>query len=92
MKTMIAFAALIAMSGVALAQQPATVSGMTGALKSGGGGNNSPLKDTLGLEGKGGVASYVSGSKSVLGTTGVGGWGNVGSTLTGGQVSSRPAK
>ena len=38
-----------------------------------------------GLEGNGGVASYVSGK-------GNGGWGNIGSTLTGGQVSSRPTK
>jgi hypothetical protein len=49
---------------------------MADALKGGGGGNNSPLKALLELEGNGGVASFVSGK-------GNGGWGNVGSTLTG---------
>lgn len=49
---------------------------MAEALKKGGGGNNSPLKSALNLEGKGGVAKFVSGG-------GNGGWGNVGSTLTG---------
>lgn len=56
---------------------------MSQALKGGGGGNNSPLITALGLTGNGGVASYVSGNKSVLGTTKTGGWGNIGSTLTG---------
>lgn len=56
---------------------------MAQALKGGGGGNNSPLKAALGLTGNGGVASYVSGNKSVLGTEKIGGWGNIGSTLTG---------
>lgn len=51
---------------------------MAQALKGGGGGNNSDLKAQLGLEGNGGVASFVSGK-------GNGGWGNVGSTLTGEQ-------
>ena len=82
MKTVIALAALIAVASPAMAQQPAdSVGKMVNALKGGGGGNNSPLKDALGLTGNGGVASYVSGG-------GTGGWGNVGSTLTGGQVSS----
>ena len=53
------------------------------ALKTLGGGNNSDLKGALGLTGNGGVASYVSGNKSVLGTKKTGGWGNIGSTLTG---------
>ncbi|SPF75898.1 hypothetical protein ALP8811_00892 [Aliiroseovarius pelagivivens] len=55
---------------------PEEAKAMASALKKGGGGNNSPLKDALGLEGKGGVAKFVSGG-------GNGGWGNVGSTLTG---------
>jgi len=33
---------------------------MAGALKGGGEGNNSPMKDALALEGNGGVASIVS--------------------------------
>ena len=85
MKTVIALAALIAISSPALAGGNTNAQSMTAALKGGGGGNNSPLKATLGLEGNGGVASYVSGG-------GNGGWGNVGSTLTGGQVSNRPKK
>lgn len=80
--------AAIGLSTPALAgghsQSPDAVKGMTSALKGGGGGNNSALKDGLGLEGKGGVASFVSGG-------GNGGWGNVGSNLTGGRVSNRPA-
>jgi hypothetical protein len=56
---------------------------MSLALKGGGGGNNSPLKEALSLTGNGGVASYVSGNKSVLGTEKIGGWGSIGSTLTG---------
>lgn len=55
---------------------------MAAALKSGGGGNGSALKDALGLTGQGGVARFVSGG-------GTGGWGNEGSKLTGGQVSSK---
>jgi hypothetical protein len=94
MKTVIAFAALIALSGTAMAQQPAdSVGKMVDALKGGGGGNNSPLKaaDALNLPGNGGVARYVSGSKGLLGT-GTGGWGNVGSSITGTQISNKPAK
>lgn len=56
--------------------------GMATALKGGGGGNNSPLKEALTLEGNGGVASFVSGE-------GTGGWGNVGSSILGNQVSKR---
>lgn len=86
-KTVIAFAALIAFTAPALAagngkgNGNANAQSMAAALQGGGGGNNSPLKAQLGLTGNGGVASYVSGG-------GNGGWGNVGSTLTGGQVSS----
>jgi hypothetical protein len=80
-------ASVLMASGVALAgndRNPANAQSMADALRGGGGGNNSALKDALGLEGNGGVASYVSGN-------GTGGWGNVGSTLTGGQVS-KPKK
>jgi|GEM_PF-3564116 len=56
--------------------------GMAAALKGGGGGNDSPLKEALSLEGKGGVASFVSGK-------GTGGWGNEGSKILGNQVSKR---
>ena len=56
---------------------------MAAELKGGGGGNNSPLKEALNLSGNGGVASFVSGNKSVLDTKKIGGWGNIGSTLTG---------
>jgi len=94
MKTVIALAALIAVASPAMAQQPAdSVGKMVNALTGGGGGNNSPLKaeDALNLPGNGGVARYVSGSKGILGT-GTGGWGNVGSSITGTQISSKPAK
>lgn len=84
-KTVIAFAAIIAFATPALAagkgKGNANAQAMAAALQGGGGGNNSPLKGALGLTGNGGVASYVSGD-------GTGGWGNVGSTLTGGQVSN----
>jgi hypothetical protein len=74
-------------SGVAIAgndRNPTNAKSMAGALKGGGGGNNSALKSSLGLEGNGGVASFVSGN-------GTGGWGNAGSKLLGGQVS-KPKK
>ena len=51
---------------------------MVTAIKVFGAGNNSGLKDALGLEGNGGVASYVSGKKSANKN---GGWGNVGSAI-----------
>lgn len=83
MKTKIlATIALLALPAPALATNE-DAHAMAGALKGGGGGNNSALKADLGLTGQGGVASYVSGG-------GTGGWGNVGSTLTGGQVSNKP--
>lgn len=90
MKTVIALAAMIAIASPAFAAGKGNenAQSMAAALKGGGGGANSPLKDTLaglGITGKGGVASLVSGD-------GNGGWGNIGSTLTGGQVSSRPTK
>lgn len=74
----IAAAAALAIPGAALAggHNPGEAKAMASALKGGGGGNNSPLKEALGLEGNGGVASFVSGK-------GNGGWGNIGSTLTG---------
>lgn len=80
-------ALVLAMSAPAMANDhnksnKANAQSMANALKGGGGGNNSSLKDTLELEGNGGVASYVSGG-------GTGGWGNEGSKLTGGQVSKR---
>ncbi|UWQ13373.1 hypothetical protein K3556_10450 [Aliiroseovarius sp. M344] len=68
--------ALMASPALAGKNNPTEAKAMAAALKKGGGGNNSPLKAALGLEGKGGVASFVSGGGS-------GGWGNVGSTLTG---------
>ncbi|THD84631.1 hypothetical protein E7811_02520 [Aliigemmobacter aestuarii] len=83
--TAVLAAALLALASPVLADNPTNAKSMASALKGGGGGNNSPLKEALGLEGNGGVASFVSGG-------GNGGWGNIGSTLTGGQVSSRPAK
>lgn len=88
MKNLFTLGSAIALSGIlagtALAdnpRNPANAQSMAAALKGGGGGNNSPLKSALGLVGNGGVASFVSGG-------GTGGWGNVGSTLTGGQVSA----
>lgn len=91
MKTTIALstAALMALAAPAFAnahtqglESSANARSMADALQGGGGGNNSSLKDTLSLEGNGGVASFVSGG-------GTGGWGNEGSKLTGGQVSKR---
>jgi hypothetical protein len=80
-------ASSILASGAALAgndRNPDNAKAMADALKGGGGGNNSPLKDAYDLQGQGGVASFVSGG-------GFGGWGNEGSKLTGGQVS-KPKK
>ena len=57
---------------------------MASALKGGGGGNNSPLKDALALEGNGRVAGFASCKVSKTG-----GWGNVGSTILENQVSRR---
>ncbi len=72
MKTVIAIAALFAVSSPAFAGQPENVKNMTDFLKAN--------------RGAASVASTVSGD-------GNGGWGNVGSSaVTGGQVSSRPAK
>jgi hypothetical protein len=80
------FAAAIAvmMAAPAMAESNKTAArGMAEALKGGGGGNNSPLKDAdaLDLQGQGGVASFVSGK-------GTGGWGNEGSAILGNQVSN----
>ena len=61
--------------------------GMAAALKEGGGGNNSPLKDALSLEGNGGVASFVSGNNADR--KGNSGWGNAGSAILENQVSKR---
>jgi len=79
--TITAFAVAIASTSPVLAggdNPRAEARAMSQALKGGGGGNNSPLKDALELEGNGGVARFVSGG-------GNGGWGNIGSTLTGEQ-------
>ncbi|WP_298910608.1 hypothetical protein [uncultured Aliiroseovarius sp.] len=67
---------LAASPALAGKNNPEEAKAMASALKKGGGGNNSPLKEALSLEGNGGVAKFVSGG-------GNGGWGNVGSTLTG---------
>ena len=62
---------------------PAEAKGMASFLKGGGGGNNSIAKELLDVaDQKGGVARFVSGSKGLLGK-GNGGWGNVGSLVTG---------
>ena len=90
MKTLIiALAATVALGSVAFADghynpksNKEAAQGMKAALKGGGGGNNSPLKDALNLDGNGGVASFVSGG-------GTGGWGNEGSAILGNQVSKR---
>jgi hypothetical protein len=60
---------------------------MAGALKGGGGGNNSPLKDALALDGNSGVAGFVRCKVSKTG-----GWGNVGSAILENQVSRRNKK
>jgi len=57
---------------------------MASALKCGGGGNNSPLKNALALEGNGSVAGLVSCKVSKTGD-----WGNVGSAILENQVSRR---
>jgi len=78
-------AAIMAVSTPALAgghnQNPGEARAMAGDLKGGDGGKNSPLVAiveglTDGETCEGAVASCVSGG-------GIGGWGNVGSTLTG---------
>jgi len=74
MKTVIAFAALIALSGTAMAGQPSAVQSMTDYLKAN--------------QGAASIASAVSG-KAKTGV-GNGGWGNIGSSaVTGAQVSNR---
>jgi hypothetical protein len=75
----VAAVAALAVSAPAFAKghNPGEAKGMASFLKGGGGGNDSVAKTLLGVaDQKGGVAKFVSGG-------GTGGWGNVGSLVTG---------